>query len=290
MVYNTEVSEKALKNNYEQACTNNSFKKLVREIKAPDKIAMKYTSSLENTVKELENCSKCTGLIYCPNRLEGHVFYPALKDKQIIFSYVPCKKKREFDKMASEKSSRDKDLRNARMADIEFDKERKNVVKWMKNFYDNYQINGNYKGLYLHGNFGCGKTYLIAALFNELAKKKIRSEIVYFPKLLADIKNDFDSFGDVLEYLEDVDLLLIDDIGAEKVTEWSRDEVLGTILQQRMNNYKTTFFTSNLDLEQLENHLRLNNYSDDEIKCRRILQRVKQLSEEMQLIGENKRK
>ena len=290
MIYNAEVSEKALKSNYEQACANSSFKKLVREIKAPDKVAMKYTSSLENTVKELEHCSKCPGLIYCENRLEGHVFYPTLKDNQIIFSYAPCKKKCEFDKMASEKSSRDKDLRNAKMADIEFDKERKNVVKWMKNFYDNYQINGNYKGLYLHGNFGCGKTYLIAALFNELAKKKIRSEIVYFPKLLADIKNDFDSFGDVLEYLEDVDLLLIDDIGAEKVTEWSRDEVLGTILQQRMNNYKTTFFTSNLDVEQLENHLRLNNYSDDEIKCRRIIQRVKQLSEEMLLVGENKRR
>lgn len=290
MIYNPTVSEKALKSNYEKACTNNSFKKLVRAIEAPDKIAMKYTSSLESTVEELERCSKCKGLMYCENRLEGHVFYPTLKDKQIIFSYAPCKKKCEFDKQAEEKSSRDKDLRNAKMADIHIDKERKEVVKWMKNFYDHYNVNGNFKGLYLHGNFGCGKTYLIAALFNELAKKKIKSEIVYFPKLLADIKNDFDSFGDILEYLEDVDLLLIDDIGAEKVTEWSRDEVLGTLLQQRMNNYKTTFFTSNLDLEQLEDHLKLNNYSDDEIKCRRILQRVKQLSEEMQLIGENKRK
>lgn len=290
MIYNAEVSEKTLKSNYEKACMDSSFKKLVHQIGASDKTAMKYTSSLENTVKELGHCAKCPGLMYCENRLEGHVFYPTVDNKQIIFSYAPCKKKREFDKAASEKSSRDKDLRNAKMADIEIDKERKDVVKWMKNFYDTYNVNGNFKGLYLHGNFGCGKTYLIAALFNELAKKKIRTEIVYFPKLLADIKNDFDSFGDTLEYLEDVDLLLIDDIGAEKVTEWSRDEVLGTILQQRMNNYKTTFFTSNLDLEQLEEHLKLNNYSDDEIKCRRILQRVKQLSEEMQLIGENKRK
>ena len=83
---------------------------------------------------------------------------------------------------------------------------------------------------------------------------------------------------------------MIDDIGAEKVTEWSRDEILGTILQKRMNNYKTTFFTSNLDMEALQQHLRINNYSDDEMKARRIIERIKQLTDDIELIGENKRK
>ena len=85
-------------------------------------------------------------------------------------------------------------------------------------------------------------------------------------------------------------MLLIDDIGAEKVTEWSRDEILGTILQKRMNNYKTTFFTSNLNMEELERHLRINSYSDDEIKARRIIERIKQLTVDMEMISENKRK
>ena len=176
------------------------------------------------------------------------------------------------------------------MSDIFRDIERIKVIKWLKNFYDTYNKNGNFKGLYLYGNFGCGKTYLISALFNELSKKRISSEIVYFPELLSDIKSDFDSYGDRMDYLENVDLLLIDDIGAEKVTEWSRDEILGTILNKRMNNYKTTFFTSNLDMDSLMQHFRINNYSDDEMNARRILERIKQLSEEMELIGENKRK
>ena len=95
---------------------------------------------------------------------------------------------------------------------------------------------------------------------------------------------------DRIAYLEDVDLLLIDDIGAEKVTEWSRDEILGTILQHRMNNYKTTFFTSNLTMEELESHLIMNSNTDEIVKARRIIERICQLTEDMELLGENKRK
>ncbi len=286
-----EVNEKSLKENYLEACKDTKFRRLIKTIKATDEEAMKYTSSLEETVKELNHCAKCEGLVYCQNRLEGHVFYPEKEDYQIKFSYAPCKYQKEMLKKQKERDSREKDILNASFSDIDItDKKRVKVIKWLKNFYDKYDKNEEFKGLYLHGNFGCGKTYLISALFNELSKKRISTEIVYFPELLRDIKSDFDTFGDRIEYLEEVDLLLIDDIGAEKVTEWSRDEILGTILQKRMNNYKTTFFTSNLNMEELERHLRINSYSDDEIKARRIIERVKQLTEDMELISENKRK
>lgn len=286
-----EVNEKSLKENYLEACKDTKFRRLIKTIKATDEEAMKYTSSLQETVKELNNCAKCDGLVYCQNRLEGHVFYPEKEDYQIKFSYAPCKYQKEMVKKQKERDSREKDILNASFSDIDItDKKRVRVIKWLKNFYDKYDKNEEFKGLYLHGNFGCGKTYLISALFNELSKKRISTEIVYFPELLRDIKSDFDTFGDRIEYLEEVDLLLIDDIGAEKVTEWSRDEILGTILQKRMNNYKTTFFTSNLNMEELERHLRINSYSDDEIKARRIIERVKQLTEDMELISENKRK
>ena len=87
-----------------------------------------------------------------------------------------------------------------------------------------------------------------------------------------------------------VDILCIDDIGAEKVSEWSRDEVLGTILQTRMNHNLTTFFTSNLNLEELEKHFLITEKSDEKIKARRIMGRIKQLSVEMELVSENRRK
>ena len=89
--------------------------------------------------------------------------------------------------------------------------------------------------------------------------------------------------------LKNVDILLIDDIGAENVTAWGRDEILGTILQYRMNNKLSTFFTSNLTLEELEVHLSLSKNSEDKVKARRIIERIKELTEDLELVSINRR-
>lgn len=291
IIIRNNVNERALKKNYDEACTNQQFRSLIKSLNVEDKIAMKYTSSLQETITELNHCQECPGLIYCQNRLEGHILYPNCHDKQIIFSYVPCKYEKEKIEKEKNRMTRDKELSLASMAQIDSsDKKRIPIIKWLINFCEKYDPNSNNKGLYLHGPFGCGKTYLISAAFNELSKKRISTEIVYYPELLRDLKSDFDTFADRIDYLENVDLLLIDDIGAEKVTEWSRDEILGTILQHRMNNYKTTFFTSNLTIEQLEEHLIISSNIDEKVKSKRIIERIKQLTEDMELIGENKRK
>ena len=292
MVMDNDFNKDILIKNYNEVIKSNSMvRKLIKKVDIDSEIAMKYTSSLEDSANELKNCDDCPGLISCKNRLEGFVYYPEKVRNGLIFSYVPCHYTKEQKKLENMRKTRDNDILNASFKNIDItDKKRVKVIKWLKEFCDKYNKNGAFKGLYLHGNFGCGKTYLISALFNEMSKKRISTEIVYYPELLRDIKNDFDTYGDRIDYLENVDLLLIDDIGAEKVTEWSRDEILGTILQKRMNNYKTTFFTSNLNMEELERHLRINSYSDDEIKARRIIERIKQLTEDMELISENRRK
>lgn len=277
-----------LKHNFIVASKDPQFCRLVKTLNCSEDVAMKYTSGLEDTVKELNNCSECKGLSFCKNRLEGHVYYPEYKDEKITFSYAPCK---YYKNMKKNETSALDEIKNAKFSDIDIsDKKRTKAIKWLTNFCKEYDINKKCKGLYLHGNFGCGKTYLISALFNELKKKNIDTEIVYYPELLSSLKEDFDNYGNTMNYLKEVDILLIDDIGAEKVTEWSRDEILGTILQSRMNNYKTTFFTSNLNIEELERHLSVSNYSDDAVKARRIIERIKQLTEDLELVSENRRK
>ena len=74
------------------------------------------------------------------------------------------------------------------------------------------------------------------------------------------------------------------------MTGWSRDEILGTILQYRMQEHKTTFFTSNLTIEELENHFSNSKNGSDIVKARRIIERVKQLTVNLTMIGENLRK
>ena len=142
----------------------------------------------------------------------------------------------------------------------------------------------------MHGSFGSGKTFLIASLLNELVNKKhAKIEIVYFPELLRNMKEDFSLVEDKLNYLQNIDILLIDDIGAENVTSWGRDEILGTILQYRMNNKLTTFFTSNLTINELEQHLSITKDSEDKVKARRIIERIKQLTDDIELVSINRR-
>jgi primosomal protein DnaI len=84
-------------------------------------------------------------------------------------------------------------------------------------------------------------------------------------------------------------LLLLDDIGAENCSAWSRDEVLGPILQYRMDNNLPIFFTSNLSLNELEKSLSMTSSGVDKVKARRIIERIKQLTTNLELISKNRR-
>ena len=164
------------------------------------------------------------------------------------------------------------------------------LIKFLKKFYDEYNIKSSPKGLYLHGSFGSGKTFLLACLLNELEiKKHISYEIVYYPELLRTLKEDLSLVESKVSYYSNVEILVLDDIGAENVTNWGRDEILGTILQERMNKHKTTFFTSNLDINELEKHLSCSKDNVDNVKARRIIERIKQLTIDMPLISVNRR-
>ena len=57
-----------------------------------------------------------------------------------------------------------------------------------------------------------------------------------------------------------------------------------------MNHNLTTFFTSNLNKQELENHFIMNEKADEKIKARRIMERINQLTVDMELISENRRK
>ena len=275
-----------LKSSYLEASKDREFSYLVKYLDLSEKEAMKITSKLLNAIDEKKHCNACKGFFMCKNLYEGHRVVPIRKEGRIYFSYQPCKYKQAL--LEKEKQKKIK----IRMKDIDTtDKNQLKVIKWLDTFYSNYDATKPVKGLYLHGNFGSGKTYLLSALLNELHDaKNVDVEIVYFSDALRSLKEDWDNFSYLMHRYQTVDILLLDDIGAEKVTDWGRDEILGTILQTRMNDEKTTFFTSNLTIDELESHLSLVNSKVDKVKARRIIERVKQLSIEMALISENRRR
>lgn len=295
IISKSKKKDNLLKKYYMVALENNDFVKLVNSLKVPEEVLVKNTSKLERTVEELSNCKGCKGLKYCKNPVRGYVYFPE-GEKTLIFSFKACKYERE--KITEEKENKSifyetpLALRNASLKDIYLDdKKRVEIIKYIKEFINKFNTNEVLKGIYLHGSFGSGKSYILSALLNELSRKGYKCVNIYYPTMLKTLKESFnENFDEKFNILLNADVILFDDLGAENNTSWSRDEVLGTILQYRMDNKKSTFFTSNLSLEELEEHLRVTNINSDKVKARRIIERIKQLSEEKSLISDNKRK
>ena len=294
----TNKDKVSLKHNYASALKNDDFKDLLSSYKIKEDVALKYTSNLMDASIECANCKKCKSLLECKNSLTGFCYTPKLIDEKIDFSYVSCKYKNNELKDTNYLKyvylfDIPRDIKYASLKNVYTDdKMRVPIIKYFKKFIDEYDVNKNdIKGLYLNGSFGSGKTYLVAALFNELAKKEIDSAIIYFPEFLRKLKSSFSSdlYEDRFEYIKKVPLLLIDDIGAENLSNWGRDEILGPILQYRMEEHLPTFLTSNFTLEELEEHLASTNGKVDKVKARRIIERIKELTVDMKLISKNRR-
>lgn len=281
----------SIESEYQKAMLDNDFLRVLKGLKVDESTLKNNVSLIYDTVEELKHCSKCKGLFECKLKKEGHVDFPAIINDRLNFVFKPCKYQKKANLAKEQKLTSENVLLTARMKDIDVtDKSRVKVIKWIKNFYDNYDLHKTQKGLYLHGSFGAGKTFLISALFNELRhKKNVQSHIVYFPDLLRDLRDDFNTLESKLDNIKSIPLLLIDDIGAENTSPWSRDEVLGSIMQYRMNMGLATFLTSNLNIEELETHLSVTKLSDDSLKSRRIIERIKHITDDIELISVNKR-
>jgi DNA replication protein DnaC len=117
------------------------------------------------------------------------------------------------------------------------------------------------QSLFLTGNTGTGKTHLGVALMNRwyacrFNGHRLRGIALFLPALefFAALKNTFGdsstSEDSVLTRYSSTEFLLIDDVGAEKISDWSR-QAFFTLIDRRYRNKLQTIITSNLDLNQV---------------------------------------
>ncbi|SMS14524.1 primosomal protein DnaI [Levilactobacillus zymae] len=188
-----------------------------------------------------------------------------------------------------------KDIRNAELDNFDNDNDRMEALMAATEFIDNYENSPHHRhqALYLSGSFGVGKTYLLAAVANQLAADGFSSTLVHFPSFAVEMKNAIakNGVGDKLDAIKKAPILMIDDIGADAMSAWVRDDVLGVILEYRMQEELPTFFSSNFSMAQLENeHLRISTRGDDEpLKAQRLMQRIRFLAREIVMVGVNRR-
>jgi primosomal protein DnaI len=242
----------------------------------------RYLGNLIQWVTDVENCKNCPGLEECPNLFRGHVStltkqagYLDLKLKQchILKGEEDQKKKRNL--IRSHHIS--KDILSASFSAMEPSQGRFNVIEGAIDFCSQFDLGRPKKGLYLYGPLGVGKSYIAGAIVNELVKYNVGSYIVYVPELMREVTESINdnSLSSKLEHLKTISVLVLDDIGAEFLTPWKRDEVLGAILQYRVAEHLPTIYTSNMALDELEEHMTYTSKGTDWMKAKRIMERIR---------------
>lgn len=184
-----------------------------------------------------------------------------------------------------------KSYKNITFQDVDLTGTRSDVFQYLVNFVGRYP-SPNQKGLYIYGDMGIGKSFILAAMAHELSEKKaVETTMLHYPSFVIDIKNAINS-GSVKEEIDAVKavpVLILDDIGAEQTTSWVRDEILQVILQHRMLEELPTFFTSNYSLANLEAKFGNIKGADESWQAKRVMERIRYLAKDVHLLGENRR-
>ncbi len=255
---------------------------------------------LHEFISQSTECCGCDNTEHCTNYLKG--FLPTLRivRNSIEMDYVRCEQKiREEERrdVANMIASMHmpKDVLQATIQDLSIDDESRVAIaqkaaQFVKMTKESGQLPS--KGFYLFGKFGVGKSFVLGALANELASIKIRSVVVFVPEFLREMKNAIgdNTLNEKIDYIKKAPVLMLDDLGAETMTAWTRDEILGTIFHYRMAEQLPTFITSNFNYDELEHHLAQSQKGDIEVvKAGRIMERIKALTVPIEMRGKNRR-
>lgn len=241
-----------------------------------------------------KKCTGCKSLSSCNQDIDG--MKPVLCYNGMFYTeYIPCKYLNQVLKEEEKKNNLITLACNLDYIDpttLFMNVNRNEVYKRMKQIFNDVMEGLLPKGLYLYGPYGTGKSYVMSCFASKYAENGKKVVFAYFPDLVRKIKSSIGTsqFEEIIDTLKYADVLFLDDFGGETTTSFIRDEVLGAVFQERMENRSLTFITSNLDQNALHNHLAETAKDIDHLKASRIEERIKTLMDFILLNGENYRK
>lgn len=140
------------------------------------------------------------------------------------------------------------------------------VTKIAKRYVENFEeLKKDGKGVIFYGGVGTGKTFMAAAIADALYQKGYATMVTNFAYISNKLQESFDGKQAYINSFNMLDLLVIDDFGAERKTEYMQ-EIIFNVIDSRYRSGKPMLITTNLDLEAIK--------SPATIEEKRVMDRV----------------
>lgn len=244
--------------------------------------------------EDLDECIGCNSLKSCPKVSKGMKRTFTYSDNVISLALAPCAYGQEhFENQEILNNILLKNVNSklllTKSSDLIKLLNQKNNAKNIIDVFRKFTKSPSSKGVYLYGNPGVGKSTLMGWLVRTLVLEGHQCGYIHFPTFLMELKSSFGEEGidSSIELMRSIDYLIIDDIGGESVTAWSRDEVLSSVLAYRGQNGKATFFTSVYPLKELKKYYMLK--TGDTSRVERLIDRIIAVSNDYELTGNDLR-
>lgn len=152
------------------------------------------------------------------------------------------------------------------------------ATKYVANFKKLYVAG---KGLLFYGNVGVGKTFYAACIANALVNKGVPCIVTSFTKAINTICASLEGKQEYLDGLNRFGLVVLDDLAAERNTEYT-NEVVYSIIDSRYRSGKPLIITTNLSAQEL--------FSPTEMSKQRIYSRILEMCVPVKVEGKDRRK
>ena len=217
------------------------------------KLTNKKADACKNCQYTVENCDTCkyTKIAVRENRyLRDEYFFPCRK-------YRMHRKLWEISKMMNASGLGER-FKQRRFDTFKPDSDTVVAKREAEQFCAALQSNPKATGLMLVGPYGCGKTHLAAAILYRCAELGVAGMFVVVPELLARIRKSYRT-GDgkaeeVIDAAKNAKLLILDDLGAEKASEWVKEQ-LYMLINYRYEHMLPIVITTNNSGAELDKEL-----------------------------------